>query len=91
MRERMYYKNNPTQYQRRIEQAKTVDADTADNLVKMAIHVVKGVDASRLMTGLKTVIDFQEDDFEAGRIEERVSRNKAAELHEEWRKILLTA
>jgi hypothetical protein len=69
----MYFKNNPTQYQRRIEQAKTVDVDTADNLVKMALHVVKGINETRLKNGLLSVLDLDVNDIEDGKIEERVS------------------
>ena len=40
-RERMFVKNRPNEYNRLIQQAKTIEADTVDNLVKMTCHIVK--------------------------------------------------
>jgi len=68
-----------------------VDVDTADNLIKMALHVIKGIEEAKLKNGLSNVFDLGEFDLEDGKIEERVSQVKAVEFHEEWRKILLAA
>ena len=83
-RERMYFKNNPAQYQRRIDAAKTVEHDTYDNLVKMALHIVAGTTIEKLSEGLENFTI----DVEAGTIESRVSHADAIKLHVTWKMIL---
>lgn len=40
-RERLFYKPNSLQYRRLVDKSRRVDADTTDNLLKMAMHIVK--------------------------------------------------
>ena len=52
----------------------------------MALHIVKGCDKKTLLEGLD--IKYQVD-FENANIEQRVTRQKAGEYADMWRKILL--
>ena len=83
-RERMYFKNNPAQYQRRIEAAKTIERDTLDNLIKMALHIVNGTTIDKLSAGF----DNFTADNEAGTIDQRVTHEQAMRLQTSWRAIL---
>ena len=40
IRERQFFKDNALEYQKRLKASKRVEADTTDNLVKMALHIV---------------------------------------------------
>ena len=44
LRERMFIKNNPVLYKRKLAEAQNVEKDITDNLVKMALHIVKEAD-----------------------------------------------
>lgn len=88
LRMRLRLKDNPNQYNRNLEQAKLVDEDTTDNLIKMALHIVKGVDIQQLQehNNFGEIVIY---DSEAGSIEERIPLQKANKLLGEWKKILL--
>ena len=47
-RERQFYDPASAEYQRRVTQSQRVEADTLDNLSKMAIHIVKGTELRKL-------------------------------------------
>ena len=68
---------------------KRIDGDTTDNLVKMAIHIVKKAKEDRLKKGLQNMFEEEGIDFEAANIEQRVSNVRAHELHAEWKALLL--
>ena len=89
-RERLFYKPNTIQYKRLVEKSRRVDADTNDNLIKMALHIVKESNLERLQLEY-TKIDASGAvvDMEEGHIESRVSKNQALELLAAWKKILI--
>ena len=88
-RERLFYKPNSAQYQRLVDAARRVDADTTDNLMKMALHICKQADASKLNAEYVKIAGVSGGvDLESGDIEERVPQTKAQELLAEWHKIL---
>lgn len=89
LRERMFYKNNSVEYKKRLSAVNQVEADTTDNLVKMAIHIVKEMDEKKLRVGLKNFGENDGVDFEASNISERVTNIRARELHKEWHNLLL--
>lgn len=74
-----------------MEASRRVEADTTDNLIKMAIHIVKQANQDRLIAEYSklsgTTIDA--DDLEGGNIEERIPEAKAKELLSAWKKILI--
>ena len=80
-RMRVFYQReeNESKYQQACEAAKTVDDDTRDNLTKMAITV--------LSPHAEYLSDFKDAGHDEGSIEERISRNRAEELLQEWKKI----
>ena len=47
-RERLFFKPNTIQYKRLVEKSRRIDSDTNDNLIKMALHIVKESKADRL-------------------------------------------
>ena len=71
-----------------MEAAKTCDADTLDNLIKMALHVVKAADAESLRQQFH-LSGTGDADVEYGDIETRVTRARAEQLLTEWKKILV--
>ena len=40
-RERLFFNPNSIQYKRLVDASRRVDGDTTDNLIKMALHIVK--------------------------------------------------
>ena len=66
-RERMYFKNDTAQYNKRLEAEKTIEKDTVDNLIKMAVHIVHGAEQNVLAERLIGA-DFAQD-FVAATIE----------------------
>lgn len=88
-RERLFHKPNSMQYKRLVEAARRVDADTTDNLMKMALHIVKKAEAHKLKEEFEKIAGTSGGiDLEGGSIEERISHNRAQELLNEWHKIL---
>ena len=89
-RERLFYEPNSIQYRNLVEKSKRVNADTIDNLIKMALHINKLAKPDKLrevfieQTGASQ-IDL---DLEEGTIEERIPENRARDLLLEWKKIL---
>lgn len=89
LRERMHFKGNPVEYQKRITAARRVSADTDDNLIKMALKLVENCKKDELTPHI-TSEDFDGTaDAEDGNIETRVTRADAERLLEEWKKILV--
>ena len=78
-RERLFFKPNSIQYKNLVESSRRVDADTTDNLIKMALHIVKQADSQRLQTEYAAVsgTTLAELDLEEAKIESRVTQNKA--------------
>jgi len=89
-RERLFFKPDSVQYKKRMEAAKTCDADTLDNLMKMALHVVKAADSHDLSEQFgKAESARGAADVEFGDIEKRVSKREAEQLLAAWKKILV--
>lgn len=88
-RERLFFNPNSIQYKRLVEASRRVDGDTTDNLIKMALHIVKTA-KPQLLQAEYAVISGTEviADIEGGHIETRVPQNRARELLIEWKKIL---
>ena len=63
--------------------------DTCDNLIKMALHIVKKADKRTLVEHFGAAGQMIINDAENGDITERVSRKRAEELLLEWKRILL--
>ncbi len=42
MKERLFYAENPKEYARCLQEAKAVDSATAENLIRMASHIIQG-------------------------------------------------
>lgn len=78
-RERLFFKPNSIQYKNLVESSRRVDADTTDNLIKMALHIVKQADAQRLQTEYAAVsgTTLAQLDLEEAKIESRVTQNRA--------------
>lgn len=77
-RERLFYKSNSMQYKRLVEAARRVDADTTDNLLKMALHIVKQADKEKLMLEYTKIAGTSANtDLEEQNIEERISKQDA--------------
>ena len=55
MREKLFYGENPKEYARCLQEAKAVDSSTADNLVKMASHIIKGAQKDSIFDQIKTL------------------------------------
>ena len=49
LRERLQFKNNPAEYNRRLKAARHVSADTDDNLIKMALKIVNAAKKEELV------------------------------------------
>ena len=89
-RERLFFKAGSVQYKRLVEQSRRVEADTTDNLMKMALHIVKQAKPEKLAAEYATLAGSQPFvDLEEGSISERVPQAKAVQLLEEWKKILV--
>ena len=89
LKERLAFKNNPVEYQKRIRAARRVSADTDDNLIKMTLKLVTNADYS-VLAPLIISEDFDGTaDAELGNIESRVTRARAEELLAAWKKILV--
>jgi len=90
-RERLFFQPNSIQYKRLVEASRRVEADTTDNLIKMAIHIVKQAKPHLLqeeytrISGTKIVGDIEG----GGDIGQRVAENRAHELLVEWKKVLI--
>lgn len=90
-RERLFYQANSIQYKRLVDQSRRVDADTTDNLIKMALHINKQAKADLLTIEYEKISgsSIVNGDMEGGNIEQRVSQNRANELLVEWKKVLI--
>jgi len=89
-RERLFFQPNSIQYKRLVDQSRRVEADTTDNLMKMALHIVKQANAHKLQEEYTRVSGTTIGaDIEGGTIEERVPENRAHELLVEWKKVLI--
>ena len=88
-RERLFFNPNSIQYKRLVDASRRVDGDTTDNLIKMALHIVKTTEPVKLQEKYSLVSGTEiVGDVEGGRIEERVSQAKAQELLLEWKRLL---
>lgn len=89
-RERLFYKPQSVQYKRIIEKSRSVEADTIDNLIKMALHIIKDAEADMLYAKWAEVSGTEyTGDIEGGDIETRIPRARAQELLTAWKKILI--
>lgn len=88
-RERLFFNPNSIQYKRLVDQSRRVESDTTDNLIKMALHIVKTSNA-KLLEAEYTLVSgtVLGGDIEGGNIDERVTLARAHELLIEWKKIL---
>ena len=90
LRERLMHQGNQAEYNKRLRAAKRVSADTDDNLIKMALVLIKVAKKEELLTYV-----HDEDvaggmaDVEEGAIETRVSRAEAENLLKAWKRILV--
>jgi len=89
LRERLQFKNNPAEYNRRIKAARHVSADTDDNLIKMALKIVSEAKKDELVKYVTAEEGEGTVDVEEGNIEARVTRARADQLLVEWKKILV--
>lgn len=89
-RERLFYQPNSIRYKRLVQKSKRVNADTTDNLFKMAISIVKQADSKRLQAEYTLVsgMTLDAEDLEGGDIEERIPEARARELLAQWKQIL---
>lgn len=89
-RERLFYKPNSNQYKRLVDAGRRVDADTTDNLLKMALHIVKQASKETLLLEYQKIAGTSGNtDLEEQNIEERISKTRALELLAAWKKILV--
>jgi hypothetical protein len=86
-RERLFYKPDSVQYKKRMEMSKNVSEDVADNLIKMALHIVKAADKD-VLTSKVGFGGSGSGDVEYGEIEQRVPVSSAQQYLKEWKKIL---
>jgi hypothetical protein len=88
-RERLFFQPQSIQYRRLVDASRRVEADTTDNLIKMAEHIVKSAKRDLLLAEYTIVSGSAiAGDIEGGNIEERVPENRANELLVEWKKVL---
>ena len=89
-RERLFFKPNSLQYRRLVDKSRRVDADTTDNLIKMALHIVKQAQPEKLQAEYTALAGTSPDlDLEEANIEQRISAARAGQLLADWKKILL--
>ena len=69
LRERLQFKDNPAEYQKRIQAARRVSADTDDNLIKMALKIVTAAEKEELLKYVTTEDVDGTADVEEGNIE----------------------
>ena len=90
MRERLNFKNNPAEYNKRLRAAKHVSKDTDDNLIKMALKIVNESTLEKLNEYVKAEGGAgSAADVEEGAISDRIPRARADQLHTAWKKILI--
>ena len=88
-RERLFFNPHSIQYKRLVDASRRVDGDTTDNLIKMALHIVKTTKPEKLQEKYSLVSGTEiVGDVEGGAIEERVSQARAQELLLEWKRLL---
>lgn len=88
-RERLFFSTNSIQYKRLVEASRRVDGDTTDNLIKMALHIVKAANTKILQDEYSIISGTKlEGDLEGANIETRVPLARANELLVEWKKVL---
>ena len=89
LRERIMLRNNQAEYNRRIKAARYVSADTDDNLIKMALKIITECKKDELLKYVTAEEGEGAVDVEEGNIETRVTRQRADQLLEAWKKILI--
>jgi len=88
-RERLFYKPNSLQYRRLVDKSRRVDADTTDNLLKMAMHIVKQAKPELLKAEYEALAGSSPDlDLEEAHIEQRITAAKAGELLASWKSVM---
>lgn len=87
-KERIFYlrEQNDVKYNQAMNKMSMVEEDINDNLTKMAQHILKPD-----MNKLKSLGYSAAADEEQGDIESRISRHRAAELLEAWKKMKVQA
>ena len=89
MRERLNFKDNPAEYNKRLKAARHVSKDTDDNLIKMALKIVNESKLDKLNEFVKSEGGAGSADVESGAISDRITRARADKLHAAWKKILI--
>ena len=89
IKERILVKDNTAEYNKKLKAAKRVLSDTSDNLIKMALVIIKDAEKDELLKCIEVDDTGAAADIEEGDIETRVTRADAEKLLKAWKKLLI--